>query len=320
MKRESIETSKIQYQKTHIFFVFLLLSFFIWLLMEFTKTTTSQVVFNVKYTELPSLKMIQNRPVKKVKATLKASGFQLIEYKIKNKTLAFKLSNIIEGRKKSYLLPNRQLSKLNLEFSSGVEILKIHPDTIFVELGTEIAKKVPVKLNTEISYKLGYHLVKNFKLVPDSITIVGGEKYVSKINEVTTELLKIKDAYKSIQKTVLLEKKGDHKNVNYSKEEIKVTGEIDKITEGNFKIPVKMVNVPKGVRITPFPKNVKIIYQSGLANFEQIDTKSVDVFFDYNQYKKDTTILFLTPVVKHQSKLISSLKIEPPQIEFLIQK
>lgn len=315
-RKESVETSKIQNKRVHVFFVFLLLSFFIWLLMEFAKEATTQVVFNVKYTELPTLKMIQNKPLKKVKATLKASGFKLIEYKIRNKTVEFNLSNLIESGGKSYLLSNHQLIKT----SAGVEVLKIQPDTIFVELGKEAVKKVPVKLNAKVSYKMGYHLVGNFKFQPDSITISGGEKYVSKITEVTTELLSVKDAYESIDKTISLEQKGDNKNVTYSKKEVEVVGEIDKITEGSFTIPVKVMNVPKGVNIMPFPKKVKIIYQSGLANFEQIDTKSVEVFFDYNQYKKDTTISFLTPVVKRKSKLISSLKIEPSQVEFLIQK
>ena len=49
-------------------------------------------------------------------------------------------------------------------------------------------------------------------------------------------------------------------------------------------------------------------------------TFSFLIVYDYNEYKNDTTIQYLTPQIKHKSEFISSIKINPSQIEFLIQK
>jgi len=68
------------------------------------------------------------------------------------------------------------------------------------------------------------------------------------------------------------------------------------------------------------PNTVEVIFQSGLTNYAKISSKSVLIVFDYNQYKKDTLIQYLTPVVKQKSDLITSLKINPSQIEFFIKK
>jgi len=38
------------------------------------------------------------------------------------------------------------------------------------------------------------------------------------------------------------------------------------------------------------------------------------------EYKNDTLIKYLTPVIKQKSEFIYSLKVNPNQIEFLIQK
>lgn len=320
MHQKKVIPTSIRNPKIRVFLVFLSLSFVIWFLIELNKTAISQVVFEVEYTGISQSNIIQNKPVEKVEATIKASGFTLLKFKIRSKKIKFNLLSISKDNQKSYLLPNEQLAKINSQFSSKVEIVKIHTDTVFLELGKKIIKKVPVKLNIDITYKLGYHLVNTFELQPDSITVLGGEKYVSKIDEIPTKLIKIDNAYENISENVGLVQQEEFKNVSYSESEIKVVGEIDKITEGKFFIPVKIVNVPKEITVFPFPKEIQIIYQSGLAQFDKINNKSVEIFFDYHQYKKDTLLQYLTPIVKYKSDLITSLKIEPSQVEILIKK
>ena len=73
------------------------------------------------------------------------------------------------------------------------------------------------------------------------------------------------------------------------------------------------------MKINPFPKEVEVTYQVALSNFNKISKNSISIVFDYEQYKNDTLIRYLTPVIKQKSEFIHSLKINPNQIEFLIQ-
>jgi hypothetical protein len=101
---------------------------------------------------------------------------------------------------------------------------------------------------------------------------------------------------------------------------VTITGEVDKFTEGRFLVPVNVINIPKDIKITPFPKEIEVVFQAGLSNFNKISKSSFSVVFDYMQYKNDTLVQYLSPVVEQKSDLISTLKINPSQIEFLIQK
>ena len=108
--------------------------------------------------------------------------------------------------------------------------------------------------------------------------------------------------------------------VKLSTDEIQIMGEVDKFTEGKISIPVVIINDPEGVKINPFPKEIQVIYQVALSNFNKINEDSFSVVYDYNQYKNDTLTRYLTPVITQKSDLIYSVKLIPSQIEFLIQK
>ena len=101
---------------------------------------------------------------------------------------------------------------------------------------------------------------------------------------------------------------------------VTIIGEVDKFTEGRFTFPVTIINKPEGVKISPFPKEIEVIYQAGLSNFSKIKKSNITVVFDYMQYENDSLVRYLSPVVEQKSDLISSLKINPSKIEFLIQK
>ena len=143
---------------------------------------------------------------------------------------------------------------------------------------------------------------------------------IDSIKEISTMHLKIDDVHENINIELGLIKKNKIKNVILSESKIKVVGEVDKFTEGSFTYPVVIINEPEGFKINPFPQEIEVVYQVGLSNFNKINENSISVVFDFMQYKNDTLIQFLTPIIKQKSDYISSLKINPDQIEFLIEK
>ena len=128
------------------------------------------------------------------------------------------------------------------------------------------------------------------------------------------------DVYENINNELLLKIPKKNKNITYSSQNVKIIGKVDKFTEGKFTIPVSIINEPNGIKVNPFPKEIEVIYQASITHFNKVNNNSFLIVFDYKQYEKDTTTQFLIPIVKQRSEYISSLKINPNQIEFLIQK
>ncbi len=317
---KSSGTSLKNNRKIKVFLFFLILTSIIWLLIELSKTYTSSAVFKVDYKNLPSDKLIQNKPISEINAVFKAPGFNLLKYNLLRRKLTLNLGNIIKSNTAYYILPNRQISSLNGQLSVGTELVRILNDTIFIDIGNNISKKVSVNTDLEIKFKLGYNLTDKLKIKPDSVTITGPEKYIDSIKEVHTVHIRLVDIFENIDVELPLVKMNELENVILSESKIKVAGKVDKFTEGSFTYPVIIINEPEGIKINPFPKEIEVFYQVGLSNFNKINKKNISIVFDYRQYENDTLIQFLTPIIKQKSDYISSMKINPDQIEFLIQK
>lgn len=307
-------------RKIKVFLFFLVLTSIIWMLIELSKTYTSFAVFKVDYKNLPANKLLQNRPISEINVAFRAPGFTVLKYKLKQHRLTLNLNSISKNNTSYYVLPNMQISNLNGQLSAETELVRVLNDTIFIDLGNNVSKKVPINPDLEIKFKLGYNLTENFKIIPDSVTISGPEKYIDSIKEISTVYLQVDEIYENIDIELVLKNPAKINNVTLSVSNINIKGEVDKFTEGSFTFPVTIINEPEGVKINPFPKEIEVVYQVGLSNFNKINRNSILIVFDYKQYEKDTLLQFLTPIIKQKSDYISSLKINPGQIEFLIQK
>jgi len=307
-------------RRIKIFLFFLVLTSIIWLLIEMSKSYNSIAIFKVQYENVPADKLLQNTLNSEVGIVLKAPGFSQFRYKSKQHKIKFNLRNVSKYKEQYYILPNTQLSYLKNQFPADVEVLNVITDTIFVELGNNISKKVPVRPNVEVKFKLGYNFVDSIKSTPDSVVITGPEKYIDSILEVSTIPLEINEVYETINTALKLVVPVNNNLVQLSADVVQIVGEVDKFTEGNINIPVVIINEPEGVKVNPFPKEIQVIYQVGLSNFNKVNKESFSIVYDYNQYKNDSLTRYLTPVILQQSDLIYSVKLIPSQIEFLIQK
>lgn len=307
-------------RKVKVFLFILVLTSILWLLIELSKTSIGTAKFKLEYTNVPANKLMQSKPISNLNITLKAPGFSLLKYKLKTQKIAVNLKNSVKSGSNYYLLPNNQITYLNGQLAKETEIIGVLEDTIFLDLGVNMSKKVPVNPSLDIKFKLGYNLIDSIIIIPDSILVTGSKKLIDSIQELTTSILEIQDVYENINEDININLPTKDKYFTVSTTKVKIIANVDKFTEGKFKIPVAIINQPEGIIINTFPREIEVIYQAGLSNFNKISSNSFLIVFDYEQYNKDTLIQYLTPVIKKKSEFISSLKVQPAQIEFLIQK
>jgi len=306
-------------RKIRVFLFFLILTSIIWLLIELSKTYSTTTKIKLTYANLPSSKLLLKKPIEEIEGELNATGFSLLKYKINQPKVTINLSNTLQKGTLNYVLPNNQIASLNQKLSNKSKIITFLTDTIYIELINNITKKVPINSKLKMNFKVGYNLIEELKIIPDSIQISGPKTSLDSIFEISTNTLELNEVYTDI-KEILKLKIPKIKNISMETVSVTVIGEVDKFTEGRFTLPVIIINKPEGVKISPFPKEIEVIFQAGLSNFSKIKKSNITVVFDYMQYKNDSLVRYLTPIVEQKSDLISTLKIHPSQIEFLIQK
>ena len=77
--------------------------------------------------------------------------------------------------------------------------------------------------------------------------------------------------------------------------------------------------MPDSIAVKTFPKKVKVFYQVGLTNFNKVNVGSFKVVCDYNN-SLSNNLNYLIPKVVVKPRFVSSVKINPNKIEYLIQK
>jgi hypothetical protein len=302
------------------FIVFLITAVVIWFLITLSKVYTISISFPVKYSALSQDKILQNEPLKEIDILVKSTGFNILSTRFLNQTIELNAGNL---NKKStfnyYLLIKNQKNKIQRQLRSGMEIQEISLDTIYLELGSLISKKVPLIPNLAIDYHVGYDLLDTEVIKPDSIVISGPEAYVDQIDEINLELLKLDDVKSDFSQKVKILRPDNSNNLKVTSEFATISGRVEKFTEGAFEIPYKVLNLPEGVDVTSLYKTVKVYFVVGLSDFNKIDKNFFQVVCDYT-LTKENNLDYLVPKVIVKPAFIKSFKVVPNKIDFLIQK
>ncbi|WP_139959140.1 YbbR-like domain-containing protein [Flavicella sediminum] len=307
-------------KKQHVLLVFLTISTFFWFLTKLSKEYTSSVVYNLSYKNLPEAKLFQNNPPQTIALELKATGFKLLKENFNRKTLELDLHQVrFKEKYHYYILTKSKTSEIQAQLGKSIRLENIGQDSLFFDLGVNKFKKVPVVSDIDISYRLGYSLSDKILIQPDSIEVRGPEIQVDKIHELKLKTLKLTDVFEDVYHEVQYIKPANTGKVNFDFEAVKVIAKIDKFTEDSFSIPFYIENVPENAKITTYPKEVKVVFKIGLSNYSKISANSFKVVCDYKASEK-AGLNYLVPIIVEEPEWVSSVKLVPNHIEYLIQK
>lgn len=300
------------------FISFLVASFLIWLLITFSKEYTTVITYEVIYKNIPQNKLLQEAPINKIDITVKASGFKILRSNFKNKRIQLEASNLQrKENSKFYFLTKNQVMKIQKQLLFGVELKEILQDTIYLNLGLLTSKKVALKPNLEINYHIGYDLLNEIKISPDSIIISGPKAQVEKTKYLDLSELKLDDVKSDFLEEVTILKL----NNNFKISDLKtvISGSVDKFTEGKLQVSFTTKNLPKDTKLTTLSEKVEIVFVVALSNFSKISEASFKVECDYLISEKNN-LGYLIPKVVLAPGFVKSIKIIPKKIDFLIQK
>lgn len=302
------------------FIGFLIASVFIWFLITLSKEYTATLSFLVKYNNIPQNKLLQKEPLKEIDIVVKSTGFNLVRSRFKKKIIQLNASSLNrKSTNKYYFLTKNQISAIQKQLYSGVELEEVIQDSIFLDLGSLVSKKVKVVPNLDIKYHIGYDISESIVVKPDSILISGPESQIELLKSIYLDLLKLEDVKANFSHDVKIKKATNFNSIKIATETVNISGEVEKYTEGSFEIPFKVINLPEDVKLTMLNQTVEVVFVVGLSNFNKIDKSFFEVTCDYNT-SKENNLNYLLPKVVAKSSLLKSYKVVPNKIDFLIQK
>ena len=304
-------------KRINIFLLFLVISFGILMLTKLSKTYTNTIAFNIEKQNIPETEVILEDSIPILNITLKTQGFNYLKYYFNKPKIKLDFSNKINRRDSIYIWNNQTaFSDIIAQFDRDIEVLNVNPDTLWFRYDENEIKKVPVKLNSNVQFKMGFDMLEDYKLEPDSIKIIGPKSVLSNIDVVETSNLELNAVASNFSEIIQIESFNDFDNVKISPNEVLVSGKVDKFTEGKLKIPVEIVNIPDSLQIKFFPKTVTLSYYTSLSYFKSIKIEDFKVICDFNTFNNNQT--YLIPELVEQSLYSKNIRLNPNKIEIII--
>lgn len=304
---------------SNTFLSFLLATIFIWLLITLSKEYTTAISFPIKYTKIAQNKLLQATPVKALEILVKTTGFSIFRTRFNTKEITINANALLKKTgTKYYLLVKNQKQRIQKQLPSGVALEQILKDTLFLDLGRLVTRKLPLIPKIKISYHVGYDLSEEITVTPDSILVSGPENYMSALKGLALLPVVLEDVMANFTKKVAIKMPKGIKNLKLDTKEITVSGKVEKFTEGTLEVPYTVINIPKDITINTLTKKIQITFIVGLSRFNKINENSFQIECDYS-ISESNNLGYLIPKLVHKPSEIKSYKIIPNEIDFLIQ-
>jgi hypothetical protein len=310
-------------RKVIVFFACLFIASFSWLINVLNRNYTRIIKVNLEYTNIPEGINTSIPLPEKVQAEIKTSGTKLLFLLLKQKInkIRIDVEPLLKHKNKqvAFVQTLNAIGNLSQHLGTEVELIRIKPDTIFISFGKSYKRLIPVKANIELNYEKLFHLSEAVKITPGLIQISGDSALLESLDSLETEKIVLNQLNHNIeQEAIVIVPEKLNGRINLKNKSVKLLIQVDKYTEDEKEIPIKILNLPSGYHLRTFPDKIKIKYALPMGNFENIQDSDFVAevnYLDVALHKEKLKVYVSTkkPFVK-----ISAYS--PEKIEYLLKK
>ncbi len=319
MSRRKKNPFSLKSNNAKVFLFFLIFTSVLWILIQFSKNYTKEVEVGIRYTNIPEDKIFNDASDQTLRMMLNGNGFRLMNHSWSKPILEFNVEDAVFNSEDQYLFyVDKESSILKSKLDFKGRVLSLHKDTLRLKLDSNLEKKIPVRIAQNIQYAVGYGSDKGLVVSPDSVTIGGPSQVIDTINDISTEFLNLEGLNLDYTSELSINTSEFPPTITVVPQKVEATILVSKFTEGNQKIPITLNNVPEGIEIKIFPKEITVVYRVGLDRYNEISTRDFMVVADYAKASEESSFLTLELTSKPPS--IHDVRLQEKQVQFVVLK
>lgn len=290
------------------------LLFWIFIKLSQDYSATKAIQFEIL---IPQDKTLVELPPRDMKIEMRGSGWDLL--------YDFFLASVVDLeydlRDQSSLSRSRNqlLSDIrNQLYSKGLEIRSLNYEGVSFSLDDKISKKIPVRLQADLSYAPGFQPEAPYQLLPDSVVLSGPASLLDSLSYWKTDSVYLSDISVDLTKEIPLQKFGP--SVMISPPRVNLIVQVEQYTENTLFVPLSIRNAPDSI-LRIFPKNVSVNYIVGLSSFNNIYAEDFTIIADFAGVNIDNKNNNEVPVrLVEQPEPVRNVTINPKTARFFILK
>ncbi len=303
-----------------VFLICLAIATSFWFLNALSKDYSAVISYPVKFVNSPANRFLAGKTPAKLDLEINGQGFTLLRFKL----LAFapikidvdNITKYLESDSGTYkVISSNLIQQVTEQLSGEIKINKITPEVFTIVLDSLITKTVKVALDVNVDFEPQFNLKSPVTTIPQEVKITGPAILLRKISVLNTKvniMNKLNSSFKQEIELIHPEK------TSISPEKVSLLIDVEKYTEKELRIPVKILNSPENAHIKLFPSEIKVVFSVGLSRFENVKISDFGASVDYNSIVKDVNNL--TVNLYKKPSFIQDLRFVPEKVEFLIER
>jgi hypothetical protein len=303
-----------------VFSFFLALSLLMWLLNALNKNYTTEIKYPISYSKFPQGKVLVNDLPKSLILKVNAHGYALLSYKIINRPVPISFSvnaytmNRYPGDASSfYLLTNYAREQVSRQLSSELQLVDITPDTLKFKFAELVEKRVPVFLDLAYDISKQFTYADEISISPDTILVSGPNTVVDTMQNIYTQHVNLGILEKSYSGALSLK---HYPGVKMEAQRVNCVINIEKLTEIQLQVPIRVTNLPDSLRMQTFPQHIRVSGRVGLSNYDRIVPEAFLAEIDYSKVDLENSKLQVN--LKTVPDGLESVDFYPQNVEYLL--
>ena len=298
------------------FLVFLVISAAAWFLVKLSENYTTQTSFRLQLSEAPADRWISSDE-QTVKMSLNVDGFHVLRYKMirePKRVVTVALSDVPYRQEKgdTYSFSSQYVAeKIADRLKISASDITMNDGMIYFNMSPLKSKVVPVALRSDIKTQRQFGLYGIPTLDPASVTIYGPDEIIDTVRSIRTELFSRTNVGESFNASVALDLMDGKIHSNTT--EVNATFEIDKFTEMDFEVPIK---VSDSLKVRFFPETMSVKCLVAMRDYASIVPESFTVSVDGQQLKAMQPLLDVR--LATWPPTVQILSTRPDKVEYLI--
>ena len=272
------------------------------------------------YTDLPKGYSSRELSTQKINITVRMNSLNMLSYAVGTRKLEVELGKVVErARGRHFWIPAKHPDLIARAVLPSDRVEQIAKDTIFLNMGDETSKTVPVELSgLRTGFRPGFGSFDPITINPVLVTVFGTPQELENIDRIVLAERSYRNLSSSITDSVPIVLPPALRRVRTEPQQIAVSITVKPYTEGTISIPVRATGLPAGYSARFFPSKVTLRYRVAVEDYARIGEKDFRVTVDMSHTDPDSRYVY--PKVTSAPAFVGKITLTPERVQYILRK
>lgn len=247
----------------------------------------------VQISNIPDHLAQSEKFIETVELSVNGEGWMLMNFYNGNHTLEIPLNSDSKNPRLNLFEYARRL----MVSYPNVNLIKVEPSVVTLNLDDNIKKRVPVKPQVNVSFRAQHNFLDTPRVYPDSVTLEGAATLLKSVTEISTVPVTVSDVKQDLDLELQLIQPNEL--IRLQQNTVRYRARVSEFTEGEIRVFVRTEGLPKDVEVKYSPAVISIRYDVPIEEYATSqDVIPYAAYVDFKEIERDSTG-FVTPIIKN---------------------